>query len=146
MTELRMTIDPLDFTPVVALPYLVVFVLMLRRFFRKDGSGNRRQEEDPFAPRALAMAAIALAVPIVLYFLRFLYIFIPYGTLIFGALGLAWLGYAFWLQRRPPPPPVKSKVVRPPRQNKATARRREGDDTRPARRARPQHEARDADA
>ena len=39
-------INPLDFSPIVVAPYLVTSVLMLRRYFRKDGSGNNKQPED----------------------------------------------------------------------------------------------------
>ena len=58
-------IDPLDFSPIVVAPYLATTVLMLRRYFRKDGSGNRKQTEDPFAQTALliGIAAAVLALP-----------------------------------------------------------------------------------
>jgi len=116
-----MTIDPIDFSGVVVAPYLATVVLMLRRHFRKDGSGNRNAPEDPFAQTAFYLAAAALAVAMVFMTLRFFHVIIPYGSLWFGAVGLIWMGHAIWLQRRAPPPPVRSRDLRPVRKDKPAA-------------------------
>lgn len=120
-----MTIDPWQFTPYVVLPYVAVFPLMLRLYFRKDGSGNKKSEPDPFAPTALILAGVTLVVPGAFIAMRMAYIFIPYGSVLIGGAGLVFLGWAIWKQRRPPPPPVKSVVLRAEQQKRNAAGVRE---------------------
>ena len=118
-------INPWEFSPLVTLPYAVTFPLMLRLFFRKDGSGNKNSEPNTFAPTALILAGVALAVPAIFIFLRTLYVFIPYGSVVIGGPGLIFLGWAIWKQRRPPPPPVKSVVLRAAQQKRNAAGERD---------------------
>jgi membrane protein implicated in regulation of membrane protease activity len=124
MMEARMVIDPLDFSGIVMAPYVVTAALMLRRHFRKDGSGNRgtKDNPDPFAQTAFWLAVAAVAVGLLYFLQRVLYVFIPYSTIWFGALGVAWMGWAIWLQRRPPPPAVVSKELKPGAKKKSTTR------------------------
>jgi len=103
-----MTIDPWKFSPIAVLPYFVVFFLMLRMHFRKDGSGNRRAAADPFSPYALMVGGAALAVAAIYIILRLVNVFIPYGSVWFGGAGLVFMGWALWKNRRAPPPPVQS--------------------------------------
>jgi hypothetical protein len=99
-----MTFSPLDFSAGAVAPYLLAFLLLLRRHFRKDGSGNIKQAADPFAQTALYLAYVTLLVPIVFVVLRICYVFIPYGTIWVAGLGVLWAGYTLWLQRRDTPP------------------------------------------
>jgi len=99
-----MAFSALEFSPAVVAPYLLACVLLLRRHFRKDGSGNRKQAEDPFAQTALYLAYGTIAVPVVFVIMRLCYVFIPYGTILVGGAGVLWAGYTIWLQRREVPP------------------------------------------
>lgn len=117
-----MSISPWDYSPLVTGLYLAIFVLMLRRFFRKDGSGNRKQREDSFQQIALALAGVALAVPILFIGLAVADVVIPYGTVGMALLGLAWLAWAILLQRRGDPAPVRSSVLGPIGQQQAALR------------------------
>lgn len=108
-----MTFTALEFSPAAVAPYLLACVLLLRRHFRKDGSGNRKQAEDPFAQTALYLAYGTIAVPIAFVVMRLCYVFIPYGTVLVGGAGILWAAYTIWLQRRTvPPAPVKSRDLK----------------------------------
>ncbi len=104
-------IDPLDFSPIVVAPYLATTVLMLRRYFRKDGSGNRKQTEEPFAQTALLIGIAAAVLAAVIILTRLFHVVIPYGSIWFGAVGLIGVAYGIKVQRREKPAPVKSREL-----------------------------------
>jgi hypothetical protein len=117
-----MTFSALDFSAAAVAPYLLACVLLLRRHFRRDGSGNRKQGEDSFAQTALYLAYATLIVPIIFVTLRFFYVFIPYGTVLVTALGVAWASYTILLQRRPPAAEVQSRELQGERAQKLSAK------------------------
>ncbi len=117
-----MAISALDFSAAAVGPYLLACVLLLRRHFRRDGSGNRNQSGDPFAQTALYLAYATLVLPIIFVSLRFFYVFIPYGTLWVGGIGLLWAGYTIWLQRRPPAAEVLTRELTGARAQKMSAK------------------------
>lgn len=129
-----MAVDPWDFAPIVTAPYLAVFLLMIRRHLRKDRGGNRQAPPDPFIWIALALAGAAIAVPGLFIALGIAHVFIPYGSVGVGLLGLIWLGWAIILQRRPPPEPVRSTEVRPETQQRAIEARQRRPQMAPPRR------------
>lgn len=117
-----MNVHWLDFTAIVAAPYLAIVLLMIRLHFRKDGSGNRKQAANAWEGKALIVAAVAIAVPMIFIGLALFKVTFPYGTAVIGTLGLMGLGWAAWQQRRAPPPPVASSTLSP-RAQKAAAKR-----------------------
>lgn len=117
-----MNVHWLDFTAIVAAPYLAIVVLMIRLHFRKDGSGNRKQSGNSWEGKALIVAAVAIVVPMVFIGLGLFKVTVPYGSAVIGTLGLMGLAWAAWQQRRPSPPPVASSTLSP-RAQKAAAKR-----------------------
>ncbi len=132
-----MAVDPWDFTSIVTAPYLAIFLLMMRRHLRKDRSGNRQAPADPFIWIALALAGAAIVVPGLFIALGIAHVFIPYGSVGVGMLGLIWLAWAISLQRRPPPEPVKSTEIRPATQQRTTDARQRRPQMHPPRRPGP---------
>jgi len=108
-----MTIDPWDFTSIVTAPYLVAFLLMIRRSLRRDGGGKNHGSDDPAATIAFALAGVSIAVPALFITLRMFHVFIPYGSVWVGCLGLVWLCVAIWQQRRPAPAAPTSRQLGP---------------------------------
>lgn len=117
-----MNYSALDFNAGAVAPYLLACVLLLRRHFRRDGSGNRKQGEDSFAQTALYLAYGTLVLPIIFVTLRFMHIFIPYGTIMVSAVGVVWASYTIWLQRRPPSAEVQSRELLGERAQKLSAK------------------------
>lgn len=117
-----MNVHWLDFTAIVAAPYLAIVVLMTRLHFRKDGSGNRKQDRNPWEGKGLIFAAAAIVPPAVFIGLGIAHVFIPYGTVLVGVPALLWMAWAIWLQRRAPAAAVRSNEMSAAEQQRALKR------------------------